>query len=254
MVLCLEAQSVSKKYGSVNALSDVTLGLHSGEVVALLGDNGAGKSTLMNILCGNRQPDEGAVISNGQRLASAQHAQSIGVGMVYQDLALAPDLSVTENIFLGRERRRSGLRGRLGEMDQASMHAAANQAVTTLGGTIPDVSAPVVKLSGGQRQIAAVARTIMFSTVAILLDEPTAALGPKQVGIVIDAIRNAARQGLGVLVISHDVPHMLDIADRLVVLRRGRTVLDQPSDGLTLPHVVAAMVGDTDLENESEPA
>lgn len=240
---CLVADSVSKSYGSIVAVSDVSLALRHGEIVALVGDNGAGKSTLMNILSGARRPDSGHVRASGTPVHDLKQAQGLGVGMVYQDLALAPDLSVAQNIFLGRELRRDGLLGRLGVLDRRAMRAAAAGAVTDLGGSITTIDAPVASLSGGQRQVAAVARTMMISRLVLLLDEPTAALGPKQVSIVIRAIKRAAESGLGVMIVSHDVPHMLEVANRIVVLRRGAIVLDRPVGDMQVSTIVSAMVG-----------
>ena len=244
MTICLEATRLTKSFGSIEAVQDVSLALEQGEVVALVGDNGAGKSTLMNMLCGATRPDTGAVSVQGEDVTSLDHARQLGVGMVYQDLALAADLNVAENMFLGRELRRRGLLGRLGWLDREAMRSRARRAVLELGGTVRSVDAPVASLSGGQRQITAVARTIMEASTAVLLDEPTAALGPKQVQIVIDAIRNAAANGLGVMIVSHDVPHMLEVADRILVLRRGRLVLDRAAREMKVAAVVNAMVGE----------
>ena len=240
----LEARGIRKTYGHVEAVRGVDLRLHAGEIVALMGDNGAGKSTLAGILCGARAADAGEVRVAGEAIGSLRHAQELGVGMVFQDLALAPDLSVADNMFLGRERLAAGLLGRFGWLDRGRMRAEALAAVRELGGTLTSVDVDVDALSGGQRQVAAVARTMMTARLAVLLDEPTAALGPRQIAVVTDAIRSAARAGLGVLVISHDVPAMLELADRVIVLRQGRIAADAAASTLTLADVVSAMVGE----------
>lgn len=245
MSAVLEVQGVSKSFGQIKALDHVNLQLNRGEIVALLGDNGAGKSTLMNIMCGASVPTSGSVSVNGEKVQSLRHAQALGVGMVYQDLALASHLSVAENMFLGRERRRSGIAGVLGWLDRNEMNQAASREIAQLGiATLKDVRMPVSALSGGQRQVAAIARALMWTKVAILLDEPTAALGPKQVALVLDAIRAIAKQGLAVCIIAHDIPHILQIADRLVILRRGRAAKSVAAAGQSVRQVVALMVGD----------
>jgi ABC-type sugar transport system ATPase subunit len=240
----LEARGLRKRYGHVEAVRGVDLQLHAGEIVALLGDNGAGKSTLAGMLSAARVPDEGEVLVNGHPVHSVRQAQELGVGMVFQDLALAQDLSVADNMFLGREPSVRGVLGRVGWLDRSRMREESLRAVRGLGGTVTDVDVRVEALSGGQRQVAAVARTMMTAKVAVLLDEPTAALGPRQVAVVTDAIRSAARSGSGVLVISHDVPAMLALADRLVILRQGRVAADRAAASCTLTDVVTAMVGE----------
>lgn len=249
MSAVLEVQGVSKSFGQIKALDHVNLELNRGEIVALLGDNGAGKSTLMNIMCGASVPTSGSVSVNGDTVQSLRHAQALGVGMVYQDLALAPHLSVAENMFLGREIRRGGIAGALGWLDRHEMNHAASREIAELGiTTLKDVRMPVAALSGGQRQVAAIARALMWTKVAILLDEPTAALGPKQVALVLDAIRAIAKQGLAVCIIAHDIPHILQVADRLVILRRGRTARTVAAAGQSVRQVVALMVGDDTSE------
>lgn len=241
----IQLVGVGRTFGAVRALYDIDLAIHAGEVVALVGDNGAGKSTLMNIMCGAEPPSEGTVIVDGVELRSLQQAQDQGVGVVYQDLALAPHLTVMENMFLGREQRHIGLRGLVRWIDRGGMRTKARQAIADLGiTTLRDVNLPVSHLSGGQRQVAAVARAMMWTKTVVLLDEPTAALGPKQVGMVLDTIRHAADQGLAVVIISHDVPHMLTLADRIVVLRRGTIAADIPPAGHSVADIVAQMIGD----------
>ncbi len=167
-------------------------------------------------------------------------AQDLGVGMVYQDLALAPHLTVAENMFLGRELLQKGLSRFLRWQNRAEMDRLAEIEISRLGiSTLRDVRMPIRLLSGGQRQVAAIARALMWTRVAILLDEPTAALGPKQVSLVLDAIRSIAEKGLSVCIIAHDIPHVLQVADRLIILRRGQVVATLPAKGRTVTEVVA---------------
>ncbi|WP_144754371.1 ATP-binding cassette domain-containing protein [Curtobacterium pusillum] len=235
----LGISGVGKNFGAVRALRDIDLSVQAGEIVALLGDNGAGKSTLMNIICGSNTPDEGEIRVSGQPMSGLADAKRLGVGVVYQDLALAPHLSLTENLFLGNELRRGPW------LDRKRMHAEARAAIEKLGiSTLRDVRLPVGSLSGGQRQVLAVARAMKWASDLILLDEPTAALGPKQVGIVLDSIRIAADHGLGVILVSHDIPNVLKLADRIVILRHGTIIADMRPAGLSVADVMTVMVGD----------
>jgi ABC-type sugar transport system ATPase subunit len=235
----LGISGVGKNFGAVRALRDIDLSVKAGEIVALLGDNGAGKSTLMNIICGSNTPDEGEIRVSGQPMSGLADAKRLGVGVVYQDLALAPHLSLTENLFLGNELRRGPW------LDRKRMHVEARAAIEKLGiSTLRDVRLPVGSLSGGQRQVLAVARAMKWASDLILLDEPTAALGPKQVGIVLDSIRVAAAHGLGVILVSHDIPNVLKLADRIVVLRHGTIIADLEPAGLSVSDVMTVMVGD----------
>jgi simple sugar transport system ATP-binding protein len=243
----IEARDIVKRYGHVEALSGASLDVRAGEVLALVGDNGAGKSTLTKVLCGAIAPDGGTLSFRGQpvRVASARHAQALGVETVYQDLALAPDLSVVENMFLGRESLKGGAWGRwAAALDRRDMRRRAEEAVRAAGiTTLSSVDRTVRELSGGQRQAIAVARAVMWATSVILMDEPTAALGTKQTGIVYDSIRSAAQRGLAVVVVSHDIPRMLNLADRIAVMRQGRTIANVPARDLSLTDVVTLMLG-----------
>jgi simple sugar transport system ATP-binding protein len=242
----IEAIDIVKRFGHVQALAGANLQVRPGEVLALVGDNGAGKSTLTKIICGALAPDGGRLTFWGETTAiqSISHAQALGVETVYQDLALAPDLSVAENMFLGREPVvGSRFRGWPAALDRRRMRNAAQEALRAIGINLQTVDRPVRELSGGQRQAIAVARAVMWAKAAILMDEPTAALGTKQTAIVYESIRSAAVRGLAVVVISHDIPRMLSLADRIAVLRQGRTVSITPARDLNLTDVVTMMLG-----------
>jgi simple sugar transport system ATP-binding protein len=241
----ISAHDVFKDYGHVRALRGASVDVRRGEIVALVGDNGAGKSTLMKVMCGVVRPDQGEIRILGKpvELVSVKVAHELGIQSVYQDLALAPDLDVPNNIFLGNEVVRPGLLGRLGWLAHKSMAIESHRALHELGITLPSVDVSVSDLSGGQRQGVALARAVRLARNAILLDEPTAALGTRQTEIVVETIRTVAARGLGVLVISHDMPRMLRLAHRIVVLRHGAVVASMSSAGATIPRIVAAMLG-----------
>ena len=241
----IAGRHIAKAFGHVRALVDANVIVHHGEVVALFGDNGAGKSTLVKTLLGIYRPDSGTIAIDGRDVAfeTIRDAQQHGVDCVHQELALAPDLSVVDNMFLGHEIVRSGLLGRAGVVARGDMTERADVALRDLGIKLPSLKVQLRALSGGQRQAVAVARAVMWSTSTLLLDEPTAALGARQSQIVCDLMRTVAQRGLGVLVISHDLPRILAVADRVVILWRGETALDEPAADLTVPEVVATMVG-----------
>ena len=243
----IEAADIVKRYGHVQALSGASLQVRPREVLALVGDNGAGKSTLAKVICGAVAPDSGTLAFWGKAttVTSIRQAQELGVETVYQDLALAPDLSVAENLFLGREPLKRGLVGAWpAALDRRRMRERAEAAIRAVGSTtLSSVERTVRELSGGQRQAIAVARAVMWATSAILMDEPTAALGTRQTDIVYESIRSATARGLAVVVISHDIPRMLSLADRIAVMRQGLTVSNTPARDLTLTDVVTLMLG-----------
>ncbi len=243
--IAIAAEHVSKKFGHVQALRDASIQVRYGEVVGLCGDNGAGKSTFLRILQGIYHPDSGRLYIDHHpvTLHSVRDAQRLGVDTVHQDLALAPELSVIDNMFLGHETLRSGILGRFGVLAHKEMSEKTDAALRELSIALPSLTVPVRDLSGGQRQALAVARAVMWSRSAILMDEPTAALGARQSEIVSQLIRRVAQSNLGVLVVSHDLPRLLTFADRIVVLWRGESVLDEPAANLTVPDLVATMVG-----------
>jgi ABC-type sugar transport system ATPase subunit len=241
-----QVRGVRKSFGHVEALSGVDLQIDAGEIVALLGDNGAGKSTLVKVMCGVYQPDHGSIELDGRPVSftNSFDAAEHGVEVVYQDLALAPDLSIRENIFLGREVPARGWRRLLGLMDKDAMARESQDVLATLSAAegIP-TDLPVSELSGGQRQAVAISRSVLRARKALLLDEPTAALGVRQSELVCDAIKRVAASGLAVLVISHDLERMLRTAHRVVVLHRGRVAMNAATSGLTVASVVEAMMG-----------
>lgn len=243
--VAIAGRHIAKRFGHVQALSDASVTVHAGEVVALFGDNGAGKSTFLKTLIGIEKPDSGEIIIDGRQveLGSIRDAQDAGVETVHQDLALAPELSVVDNIFLGHEILVGGPARPLGLVDRKAMTAKADAALRELGIKLPSLRIPVHDLSGGQKQALAVARAVMWGHTAILMDEPTAALGSRQSEIVCELMRTVAERGLGVLVVSHDLPRVLKVADRVSILWRGKTAVEAPADSLTVPDVVAAMVG-----------
>ncbi len=242
----LEARGVVKHFGHVMALRGASFTAYPGEVVALIGDNGAGKSTLVKALSGAHQPDAGEVIFEGRpvRFHSPVDAHALGIETVFQDLALAPDLDPSSNLFLGRERLRPGLLGRLGMLDKAKMASTALESFQSLGvGLLQDMSAPVANLSGGQRQTVAVARAATWARKVIFMDEPTAALGVVQTRKVLELIRRVRDRGLPVVLISHDMPHVFEIADRIHVARLGRRAAVLNPRKISMSDTVAVMTG-----------
>jgi simple sugar transport system ATP-binding protein len=248
----LEARDVVKEYGHVRALRGARFTLAKGEVVSLIGDNGAGKSTLVRILSGSETPDGGEILFKGQpvRFESPSDARARGIETVYQDLALAPHLDPAANLFLGREVMRPGLLGRLGFMDNAAMSKRTAAAFAELGAGVQDSNAPVGGMSGGQRQSVAVARAAAWATEVIFLDEPTAALGVVQTERVLDLIRRVRDKGLGVVLISHSMPEVIKVSDRIEVLRLGRRVAQFRADQTSMEELVAAMTGAISHEEE----
>lgn len=241
----LEAQGICKSYGHVEVLREVDFTVNQGEVTALIGDNGAGKSTLVKILSGALSPDSGQITVDGRRatFTSPIHAREFGIETVYQDLALAPELGSAENAFAGRELLKPGLLGRLGVLDRKSMRVRAEEAFVGMGTDVKDIEAPVATLSGGQRQSVAICRSVMWADKVIFMDEPTAALGVRQTGKVLELIRRVADRGIAVVLISHNMPEVLEVADRVQVLRLGQRVADIDSDGATVEQLVGAMTG-----------
>ncbi len=236
---------VAKRFGHVQALVDASVTVRPGQVMALFGDNGAGKSTFVKTLLGVHRPDSGEIVIADETVAfeTVRDAQARGVDCVYQDLSLAPELSVVDNMFLGHEVREASLLGRVGVLARAQMTERADAALRDLSIKLPSLKVRIRDLSGGQRQAVAVARAVMWSRTALLMDEPTAALGARQSEVVCDLMRTVAERGLGVLVVSHDLPRILRTADRVTILWRGTTAVEEAAENLTVPDVVATMVG-----------
>jgi simple sugar transport system ATP-binding protein len=241
----LEARGIVKSFGRVRALRGASFTVHPGEVVALIGDNGAGKSTLVKILSGVLQPDGGEIRFEGGEVAIANPiaARQLGIETVYQDLALAPDLESSANLFLGREDLRPGILGRLGFLDKAAMRRRTREAFGQLGVGVQDPTAPVATLSGGQRQGVAVARAVTWAGKLVFMDEPTAALGVVQTRAVLRLIRRVRDTGLSVVLISHNMPEVMEVSDRIEVLRLGERVAQFKTAETTMEDLVAAMTG-----------
>src|SRR5918999_606191 len=220
----LTARRISKRFGHVHALRDADFDVFPSEVVALIGDNGAGKSTLVKILSGTLHPDAGEIWFEGRRVAVATPlaARHLGIETVYQDLALAPELTPAANLFLGREELRPGLLGKLGFLDNGAMRDRSKEALARLGTGLQDTDTQVANLSGGQRQSVAVGRAITWASRVVFMDEPTAALGVVQAQKVLDLIRRVRDSGISIVFISHNMPQVLEVADRIEVLRLGK--------------------------------
>lgn len=248
----LELKGISKRFGAVQALYKVDFEVFPGEVVALMGDNGAGKSTLIKTISGINPIEEGQVLFEGQQvqLTGPQSATALGIATVYQDLALCDNLDVVGNLFLGRELRAGGLGQLLGWMDETAMEQQATQLLEKLSVSIPSVRTQVASLSGGQRQSVAVARSMMGSPKVVLLDEPTAALGVAQTRQVLELIRRLRQQGLGVVIISHNLVDVFAVADRIIVMRLGKRVGSFTVKDTTEVDIVAAITGANTAEVE----
>jgi simple sugar transport system ATP-binding protein len=220
----LELKNVSKRFGSMKALTDISFQLYSGEILGLLGDNGAGKSTLIKILSGYHQPTEGTIEFNGKsvELPSPTEALNIGISTVYQDLAMVDELSIARNFFLGHEPSSFGF------LNRKKLNEAAVQAIREVGIYIRDANDPVKNLSGGERQAIAIARACYFGKKILILDEPTSALSLHETNRIFTLMREAKAKGLCVILITHNMTHAQEICDRFIVLRQGRLVGQVP--------------------------
>jgi fructose transport system ATP-binding protein len=247
----LEAQGLVKTYGQVVALNGADFELYAGEILAIIGDNGAGKSTLIKALSGALQPDEGEIRLDGEpvHFRSPRDARNAGIETVYQDLAVAPSLDIASNIFLGREQRRRGPLGLLLRMlDKRAMRREATRHFAELQIGVQSMAQAVENLSGGQRQGVAVARAATWARRLVIMDEPTAALGVKETRQVLDLIRRVRERGLPVILISHDMPHVFELADRIHIMRLGRRVAVVTPHSHTMAEAVAIMTGATRTE------
>lgn len=243
----LKARGLVKRYGRVTALDQCDFDLYPGEILAVIGDNGAGKSTLIKAISGAVRPDEGSITLNGQELhfASPLDAREAGIETVYQNLALSPALSIADNMFLGREIRKPGIMGSLfRQLDRPAMERRAREKLTELGlMTIQNISQAVETLSGGQRQGVAVARAAAFGSKVVIMDEPTAALGVKESRRVLELIIDVRSRGLPIVLISHNMPHVFEVADRIHIHRLGRRLCVINPRDYTMSDAVAFMTG-----------
>jgi simple sugar transport system ATP-binding protein len=244
----IEVQEIGKSYGSVIALRDVTTTVKAGEVTCVLGDNGAGKSTFIKILAGAHEHTAGKFIVDGisRNMSSPRAALALGIATVYQDLAVVPLMPVWRNFFLGSEITRGW--GPLRRLDIAAMKTITKSELAAMGIDLRDVDQPIGTLSGGERQCVAIARAVYFGARVLILDEPTAALGVRQSGVVLKYIARARDRGLGVIFITHNPHHAYPVGDRFMLLRRGRSLGDFPKAEMTLDELVRMMAGGAELD------
>jgi simple sugar transport system ATP-binding protein len=250
----LEARDIVKSFGRVQALRGASLTVYPQEVVALVGDNGAGKSTLVKTVVGVHPPDSGEIVFDGKPVVihNPHEARDLGIETVFQDLALAAEIDPAANMFLGREVMRKGPLGRLGFLDKREMRRRSEEEFQRLGVRIQDTSAPVANMSGGQRQGIAIARAVTWASKVVFMDEPTAALGVVQTRNVLQLIQRTREQGLSVVLISHNMPEVFEVADRIEVLRLGQRVASLRPREVSMEDVVAAMTGATTFHEDGE--
>jgi ABC-type sugar transport system ATPase subunit len=244
----LEVRGIGKRFGAVRALHDVSFALYPGEVVGLIGDNGAGKSTLVNIIAGSLQPDSGEIVVDGvtRRFENAAQARAAGIETVFQYLSLVPTLDMAENVFLNREIFAFGQIGRwVRWMDKAEMRRQTSDGFTRLGLSLPSPKTKVTALSGGQRQAVAIARAVLWGSHIVVLDEPAAALGVRQTEIVLSFVEGLRAHGVACIFISHNMEHVMRVADRIVLMRLGEKIFDAPAAQTTGAELVALMTGAT---------
>ena len=243
----LEAKGLVKRYGPVTAIAGSDLELYPGEILAVIGDNGAGKSSLIKALSGAVIPDSGEILLDGNpvRFRNPMDARAAGIETVYQTLAVAPGLDIADNLFLGREQRKPGILGSVFRMlDRKHMREEAKRHMSDLGiATLQNIGQAVESLSGGQRQAVAVARSAAFGSKVVILDEPTAALGVKEGNRVLQLIRDVRDRGLPVILISHNMPHVFEIADRIHIARLGRRACVVNPKQISMAETVAVMTG-----------
>jgi fructose transport system ATP-binding protein len=247
--LVMQAKGLVKRYGQVTALDGADFELRAGEILAVIGDNGAGKSSLIKCLSGATVPDEGEMYLDGQKIGfrTPIDARQAGIECCYQDLAVAPAMTITENLFLGREMRREGFLGStLRMLDKKKMLETAVQRMADLKVGIRSMTQAVETLSGGQRQCVAVARAAAFAQHVVILDEPTAALGVKEGNMVLELIRRVRDKGLPVILISHNMPHVFEIADRIHIARLGKRACVVNPKTMSMSDTVAVMTGARD--------
>ena len=248
----LSAKGISKRYGNVVAMDEADFELYPGEILAVIGDNGAGKSTMIKALSGALVPDTGKIFLNGEEIQfrSPIDARRYGIETVYQTLAVAPAMNIVENLFLGREIRKQGFLGNIfRQLDKKKMLSEATGYMDELKFRIQSMTQAVETLSGGQRQGVAVARAAAFAKNVIILDEPTAALGVKESGMVLDLIPKVRDKGLPVILISHNMPHVFEIADRIHIHRMGKRIAVVEPQDYSMSDVVAIMTGAMTVES-----
>ncbi|MBD3309055.1 ATP-binding cassette domain-containing protein [candidate division KSB3 bacterium] len=248
----VEMQDIVKHFGSVIALSGVSLTVYPGEVVGLLGDNGAGKSTLIKALSGVHKPTKGKIYVEGQEVAfdSPRDAQTAGIATVYQDLAMIPLMSITRNFFMGREPLKK--RGPLKVFDFETAHQVTHDEIMKIGIDIRDPHQAVGTLSGGERQTVAIARAVYFGAKVLILDEPTSALGVAQTSMVLRYVHQVRQKGIGVILITHNVRHAYAVGDRFTVLNRGRTLGTYTKDDISIEELQNLMAGGKELQQLAE--
>ena len=239
----LRVENISKSFGPVTALQKIDLTVHRGEVLGLVGDNGAGKSTLVKILCGFQPPDTGKIFLEGKpvQFRSVQDARNHGIDAVYQDLALIPQLPISQNLFLGRELTSFGW---LGLLSRKKMRSLSREYLDAIKVSIPDIDADVEMLSGGQRQAVAVARATRRQVKVLLLDEPLAAMGAKESALIIDLIKGLAERGQSMIVIDHNYTHLFELCDRLAVIQQGVVTFNQRVADTSLEELTDFMVSE----------
>ena len=255
--IVLQATGLVKRYGHVTALDGMDFELRAGEILAVIGDNGAGKSSLIKALSGALVPDDGEILLDGRlvHFRTPIDARRAGIETVYQDLAVAPAMTIAENLFLGRELRREGALGKVLRMlDKPRMIAESRMHMQALQIGVTSMTQAVETLSGGQRQGVAVARSAAFAQHVVIMDEPTAALGVKEGGMVLDLIRRVRGRGLAVVLISHNMPHVFELADRIHVARLGRRVAVLNPKHVSMSDAVAVMTGAMRPEDLSSDA
>ncbi len=241
----LKVSGVSKSFGHVQALRDVNFELNEGEVLGLVGDNGAGKSTFIKILSGVHRRDSGEILFEGKNINFGSPSEAIEAGFetVYQDLALAPDLPIYSNMYLGREILRDGILGKLGFVNKKAMRDSVTENITKLKATMNHVEQEVGTLSGGQRQSVAITRAVIWGKKVIIMDEPTAALGVEESAKVLEIVKELKQHGITVIFISHTMPHVLEVSDKICVLRLGRTVANLNASESSYEEVVEYITG-----------
>lgn len=254
----LQTKNLVKRYGSVTAIDHADFELYPGEILAVIGDNGAGKSSLVKALSGALTPDEGEILLDGKpvHFSSPMEARALGIETVYQNLAVSPALNIADNLFLGRELLKPGILGSVFRMlDKKEMEKRARDKMAELGlMTIQNISQAVESLSGGQRQGVAVARSALFGSKVVIMDEPTAALGVKESRRVLNLIKEVRDRGLPIILISHNMPHVFEVADRIHIHRLGKRAAIVTPQSHTMSDAVAIMTGAMDVESSVEAA